>query len=96
MEGYLVCQSCGRPIDRPDILGTEKDHSKSTIYCLNCYRNGEFTHPELTLRKMRRQLTAEMHDRHASEEVIAGAVSRLPHLSRWLGIPAIHHHRQWH
>ncbi len=37
------CQSCGMPMDQdPGKGGTEKDGSKSTIYCSYCYENGAF------------------------------------------------------
>ena len=38
------CQSCGMPMDMdPDNGGTQKQGSKSGIYCSYCYRDGEFT-----------------------------------------------------
>jgi hypothetical protein len=96
MEAYTFCQSCGMPIDRPELLGIEKDHSKSTIYCKHCYQDGEFTQPGLTLEAMKRHVRDELNKVHASDEDIAKAVGKVKHLSRWMGIPAIHHCREWH
>jgi len=96
MEAYNSCQSCGMPIDAPELMGTEKDNSKSTIYCIYCYRDGEYTNPEMTLGEMKDHVRDELRKSNASETVIAGAIARLPQLSRWLGIPAIHHTCEWH
>jgi hypothetical protein len=96
MEGYTFCQSCGMPIDEPKLMGIEKDGSKSTIYCIYCYQDGEFTHPEMTIEEMKQHVRSELYNIHATELVISKAVARVPHLSRWLGIPAIHHNREWH
>lgn len=96
MEAYRFCQSCGMPLDQAEVLGTERDHSRSTIYCIFCYRNGDFIDPEMTLEEMEVHVRDELLQAGASEKTIRDAVSRLPHLSRWLGIPAIHHNSEWH
>lgn len=96
MEGYTFCQSCGLPIDRPELMGTEKDHSKSTIYCHYCYRDGEFTNPWATMEDMKQHVRDELDKVHAPAAVIAEVVARIRHLSRWMGIPAIHHCCEWH
>ncbi len=39
-----LCQSCGKPMGISNSLyGTEKNGSKSSDYCKDCYKNGEFT-----------------------------------------------------
>ena len=47
-----MCQSCGMPIKKDDVKGTEKDDSLSQTYCKLCYQNGEFTGPDCTLEEM--------------------------------------------
>lgn len=37
------CQSCGMPLETPEVLGTEKDGSPSQDYCVHCYAQGTFT-----------------------------------------------------
>lgn len=37
------CQSCGMPLDNPEILGTNPDGSKNEEYCAYCFKDGEFT-----------------------------------------------------
>ncbi len=95
MEAYTYCQSCGMPMSRPELMGTEKDHSRSTIYCIYCYRDGEFSNPGMTLGEMRENVREQLRKSNASETVISATVERLPNLSRWLGIPAIHHSCEW-
>jgi hypothetical protein len=48
----LICQSCGRPLDRPSDHGTNGDNSPSPEYCAICYRDGAFTQPAITLEQM--------------------------------------------
>jgi len=37
------CQSCGMPMDQdPGKGGTNKDGTKSGMYCSYCYENGDF------------------------------------------------------
>ena len=96
MEAYAFCQSCGMPIGQAEFLGTEKDLSKSTIYCRHCYSDGEFTDPDVTIEDMKKHVRAELLKAHAPEAVIAEAVAKIKYLSRWMGIPAIHHSCEWH
>ena len=84
------------PIDRPELMGTEKDRSKSTIYCHYCYQGGVFTAPDATMEDMKQHVREELSKVHAPEAVIAEAVARIRHLSRWMGIPAIQHCCEWH
>ena len=41
------CQSCGMPLGE-GLYGTNADGSPNHDYCKYCYRNGEFTEPELS------------------------------------------------
>lgn len=84
------------PLDHPDLLGTEKDGSKSTIYCLYCYRDGEFSRPEMTIEEMQTHVREQLEQTHATKATIEKAQRRLPHLLRWQGVPAIHHCADWH
>ena len=42
------CNSCGRPIVKAD-YGTNADGSLNDEYCKDCFQNGEFTEPDITL-----------------------------------------------
>jgi Putative zinc ribbon domain len=96
MEAYTICQSCGMPMDRPELMGSEKDRSKSTIYCSGCYQNGAFTHPEMTQQAMKDYVRRMLKKEKVSEDTINLSVARVSYLSRWFGIPAIQHCREWH
>lgn len=39
MEKVLVCQSCGIPIEKDEIIGTNADGSKNNDYCVYCFKN---------------------------------------------------------
>ena len=38
-----ICQSCGRIIDSPELLGTHGDGHRNEDYCINCFENGVFS-----------------------------------------------------
>lgn len=47
------CQSCGMPLDKdPQHGGTEKDGSKSKLYCSLCYKDGAFIGGNCTVAQM--------------------------------------------
>jgi hypothetical protein len=50
----------------------------------------------MTLQAMKAQVRAKLQKEKADDRTIYQALERLSYLSRWLGIPAIHHHRDWH
>lgn len=44
-----TCQSCGLGIDDESMLGTYPDGRKNADYCIHCFRDGGFTHPDITM-----------------------------------------------
>ncbi|MCB2221600.1 MAG: zinc ribbon domain-containing protein [Bacteroidetes bacterium] len=51
---YKNCQSCGMPLKKDEHGGgTESDGSINQMYCSHCFRNGTFTHPEITMPEMK-------------------------------------------
>lgn len=63
MNEYKFCQSCGFPLIKDKKGGgTEKDGTKSKMYCSMCYENGNFlTPPEInTAKKMQNFCIQEM------------------------------------
>ena len=83
MEPQKFCQSCTLPIDNMEDRGTEKDGSKSDLYCKYCYKNGEFTDPGMTLDRMKEIAQAEMKKQSLPDKVIQQSIDMLPHLKRW-------------
>lgn len=79
----LTCQSCGFPFMKK-FRGTNRDHSHSTEYCIDCFKDGEFTDHHLTLHEMERRLLemAKMHNEISLEEAHE-IIRMLPDLKRW-------------
>lgn len=78
------CQSCGMPFSK-DVKGggTEKDGTKSLIYCSHCYEEGAFTAPDLTVDKMKDKVKSKLIE-FGIPKVFTGFFTRNIHkLSRW-------------
>ena len=71
------------PIDDPDDRGTEKDGSKSELYCKFCYQNGAFVDPEMNLDKMKNIVVTQMHKRNISQAIIQHSLNTISGLKRW-------------
>lgn len=87
MENKNFCQSCSMPLDKPEILGTEKDGSKNREYCVYCYQNGAFVNPGMTLAEMKTLVKEKMAGMKMDSSIINMAVSTLPSLKRWKHVP---------
>lgn len=83
MGPQKFCQSCTLPIDNMEDRGTEKDGSKSDLYCKYCYQKGEFTDPDMTLESMKKIAETEMKKQHLPENIIQQSINMLPLLKRW-------------
>lgn len=88
METQKFCQSCTFPIDNMEDRGTEKNGSKSDLYCKYCYKDGAFTDPEMTLERMIEIARTEMEKQHLADNIIQQSINMLPHLKRWQAPPA--------
>ena len=83
MEPEKFCQSCTLPMDNMEDRGTERDGSKSNMYCKYCYQNGAFTKPDMTLRQMMEIAETEMKKQNLPQSIIQQSMSMLPQLKRW-------------
>lgn len=79
----MFCQSCTLPIDNIDDRGSEKDGSKSDIYCKYCYKDGAFTDPGMTLERMTDIAKSEMKKRALPDNIVQLSINMLPTLKRW-------------
>ncbi len=43
-----ICQSCGKPISKPEDFGENADGSKNSDYCGFCFKDGNFSNPNIT------------------------------------------------
>ncbi len=87
MENKQFCQSCSMPLDKEELLGTEKDGSKNQEYCSYCYQNGAFISPNMTLDEMKLLVKEQMEKRKIDQRIINMAVNSLPFLKRWKPVP---------
>lgn len=79
------CNSCGRPMGRND-YGTNEDGSPNMDYCKDCFKNGEFTEPDITINEMIIRHAKRMLKRNPDlrEEEATGILCNfLPNLKRW-------------
>lgn len=83
MKERKFCQSCSMPLDSTELMGTEKDNSKSEEYCKYCYQEGAFVNPGMTLDEMRKLVITKMEESKAPADIIEVAVGSLPQLKRW-------------
>ena len=85
MKNYKFCQSCGMPMDKDSEKGgSEKNGSKSLKYCSYCYKNGEFTSPEIdTAEKMQKFCIEKMQEQGMSKFVAWIFTRSIPRLERW-------------
>ncbi|HEY5561602.1 MAG TPA: zinc ribbon domain-containing protein [Clostridiaceae bacterium] len=81
---YKNCQSCGMPLTRDGkALGTDADGKISEIYCGYCYKNGEFTLPNITVSEMKDRVNSKLLEMHFPK-ILAKFFSRNIHkLKRW-------------
>ncbi len=87
MEPIKICQSCARPLQPVEMLGTEADGSRSKEYCAYCYQKGAFTNPSLTFADMEELVESQMPKLDGTPDLIHDALEALPHLKRWKGDP---------
>jgi hypothetical protein len=83
MENKQFCQSCSMPLDKPELLGTEKDGTNSTEYCTYCYQKGAFINPNMSLDEMKKLVKEQMEKMKIDTGIINMAVNSLPSLKRW-------------
>lgn len=87
MSSTHICQSCSLPIETDEMRGTEKDGTKSLIYCQYCYVEGAYTNPDLTLSEMKEivgdQIKSMKLPIELKTEMIELSEKLLPGLKRW-------------
>jgi hypothetical protein len=79
------CQSCGMPLSKDKGGGgTEADGRKTGEYCSNCYRDGAFTEPDITLEQMQDKVTKMMKEAmHLPGFMAKHFIKTMPKLRRW-------------
>lgn len=86
MDHKERCQSCGMPVsDDYGNRGTEADSSLSFLYCGVCYRDGEFTMPDMTVGGMIAMSIYYMTETmgYSREDAEQMSNDLIPTLERW-------------
>ena len=85
-QSYKNCQSCGMPLSKDaNGGGTEKDGSKSTMYCGFCYADGAFVGGEVSIEEFSKMSQKGMKE-GGMNSFFAWLFSRtwtIGHLKRW-------------
>jgi len=82
---YKKCQSCGMPLKKdPEGGGTEKDGSQSLKYCSHCYKDGEFTQPNITAEQMQELVLEKLSQMKIPRFMGKMLVKNIPRLERWV------------
>jgi hypothetical protein len=84
MAEVTMCQSCGLPFNKEHshFIATEPDGSRS-IYCTNCYKDGKFIEPDLTIEEMTEMIVPVLGRSIGEEEARKEITAVLPILKRW-------------
>jgi hypothetical protein len=70
----------------PEKGGSEKDGSKSTMYCSYCFQEGEFTQPDFNANDMKKFCKQKMKEM-GFPGILAGFFTLgIPKLERWRNI----------
>ena len=78
------CQSCGMPLSKDSLGGgTNADKSKSLEYCSNCFKDGQFTEPNITFEQMKEKVKGKMHEMHIPGFLANFFTKDMNQLKRW-------------
>jgi len=82
---YKQCQSCGMPLQRdPQGGGSEKDGTRSKMYCSSCYKDGAFTRPDISLQEMQKLVDGVLKNEMKWWRLFRRlAVKQIASLERW-------------
>ena len=79
------CNSCGKPIVKED-YGTNEDGSLNPEFCKDCFQDGKYTEPDITLTEMIVRKSKEMMEKNPRlPETTATCITTtfIPGLKRW-------------
>lgn len=83
------CQSCGMPLQSPEMFGTQKDGTLNQEYCSYCYKDGAFA-LDCTMDEMiahcipfLEEFNKDNGTQFSKEQAIAEMKKYFPTLKRW-------------
>ncbi|OPX21474.1 MAG: transcriptional regulator [Planctomycetales bacterium 4484_113] len=79
------CQSCAMPMEKPEDFGTNADGGRNDDYCCYCFKDGEFTEPDITMEQMTEKVIDIMVKQMNMAEAQVKPMMRamIPQLKRW-------------
>ncbi len=76
------CDSCGMPLNEAT-QGTEAGGAPSTVYCVTCYVDGDFTDPDATVEQARVAAISALVDQGVPPLTATRLTSGIASLPRW-------------
>ena len=84
MKKHKNCQSCGMPFTKdPEHGSTNADGTKNTMYCSYCYKDGNFTQPDFTVKEMQKFCKEKMKEMGFPGFIAGFFTLGIPKLERW-------------
>ncbi len=83
-ENQKFCQSCAMPLT-DELLGTHADGTKNEDYCMDCFKDGEFT-SDMSMDEMMNfciEKMVEVHPDMDKNQASAMMKEVFPKLKRW-------------
>lgn len=78
-----ICQSCGMPLYKPEMLGTNDQGMPIEDYCMYCYKDGQFT-SDVTMDEMIKLCAKYVQSQGGkTDEYIKSMQIQFPLLKRW-------------
>lgn len=77
------CQSCRMVLQNQENFNVFSEEDKKSLYCKNCYTNGHFTEPELTLDEMILKVKNRCKELKLNKIQTYFFVNRISTLQRW-------------
>ena len=80
---FKNCQSCSMPLHKAPGRGTNKDGSKSEMYCAYCFTNGEFIQPTISADEMKEFVSNKLKELGFPGFIARFLSKDIPKLKRW-------------
>jgi hypothetical protein len=79
------CESCAMPLKGPDAYGTEEGGRPSKDFCKDCYQDGMFREPGLTLTEMKQRSQGKLIEMGVPTRFATVMAKDIHKLKRWRG-----------
>lgn len=85
MREQIICQSCGMPMKTIGDFGTEMDGASNKEYCCYCYKNSEFTEPDISMEAMKENVAHMLEKKMftSSDKAVKIVDKLFLNLKRW-------------